>query len=373
MNIEEILADQIYPGRMEEFEVHAQAVGALTLGSLIAWLREQQIRYSQNGICQPIDARESKEIGQHIYGDLYIEVPSGEDLPWQESKFLWAGLVDADPIPVSFATHSSIPATSKRITDTIERVIRNSPVQFRRIQGVLDGKNVDSHIKTRDWEFDGLVKGDDITVDELLLLRRKLNIATFYLREDIRYPLALLEMLRLGGVGEFIGMQESNILEVKSSAYEMQGKDKNLWKFELVQDVARFANSESGGLLVVGMHTKRLGGSDTINKITPIPVSKSRANSYLQIIDARLHPPVDDLEIQVIEHDGGHLLCIYIPPQGDEIKPFLVQGGLVGGRYEGGMISIMRRRGEDSIPVTAREIHSMLVAGRAFLRGDNRP
>ena len=67
------------------------------------------------------------------------------------------------------------------------------------------------------------------------------------------------------------------------------------------------------------------------------------------------------------------LVLLDIPPQPEELKPFLVHGAIVDGRVEGAFISIVRRRGESSIPITAPMIHSTLAAGRALLRGGELP
>ena len=57
-----------------------------------------------------------------------------------------------------------------------------------------------------------------------------------------------------------------------------------------------------------------------------------------------------------------------MPPQADELKPFLVHVAIVHGKVEGAFISIVRRRDEHSVPVTAAALHGMLAAGRALLR-----
>jgi hypothetical protein len=61
-------------------------------------------------------------------------------------------------------------------------------------------------------------------------------------------------------------------------------------------------------------------------------------------------------------------MLIDIPPQPEELRPFLVHGAIVNGRVEGAFISIVRRRGESSIPITAPMIHSTLAAGRGLFR-----
>lgn len=69
----------------------------------------------------------------------------------------------------------------------------------------------------------------------------------------------------------------------------------------------------------------------------------------------------------------GNLLVVHIPPQPEKLKPFLVHGAIVGGKVEGAFISIVRRRDEHSVPITAPAIHAMLAAGRALLRRGELP
>ena len=57
-----------------------------------------------------------------------------------------------------------------------------------------------------------------------------------------------------------------------------------------------------------------------------------------------------------------------VPRQEEELKPFLMHGAFVNGKVQGAYISIVRRSGGDSIPITAQQIRSTLAAGRALLR-----
>ena len=92
------------------------------------------------------------------------------------------------------------------------------------------------------------------------------------------------------------------------------------------------------------------------------------ARRYQQVLEKRLFPPPDGLTIEAVPEGDGMLVLIDIPPQPEELKPFLVHGAIVDGRVEGAFISIVRRRGESSIPITAPMIHATLAAGRALLR-----
>jgi hypothetical protein len=70
---------------------------------------------------------------------------------------------------------------------------------------------------------------------------------------------------------------------------------------------------------------------------------------------------------------AGHLLAILVPAQPEESKPVLVHGAIVGDKTEGAFISIVQRRGEHPITITAQSIHATLAAGRALLRRSEVP
>lgn len=66
------------------------------------------------------------------------------------------------------------------------------------------------------------------------------------------------------------------------------------------------------------------------------------------------------------------MLVVSVPPQADELQPFLVRGAIVAGKFKGSYISIVTRRGEDTVATDPAAIHSLLVAGKAALRGERR-
>jgi hypothetical protein len=95
---------------------------------------------------------------------------------------------------------------------------------------------------------------------------------------------------------------------------------------------------------------------------------------YQYAIERCLFPPPDHLSIESVDMpENGMLILIDVPLQPEELKPFLVHGALVDGQVQGAFISIVRRRGESSIPITAPMIHSTLAAGRALLRRGELP
>ena len=169
-----------------------------------------------------------------------------------------------------------------------------------------------------------------------------------------------------GFAGYLVGQIESRWLEVKSRGYDL---DNFADEIELAQDVARFANGDGPGLLVLGFRTKSVGGLDTIQKATPIYATPKDCLRYRAALDRRIYPPIAGLRIECIPYRGRAIVAIIVPPQDDADKPYLVHGAIVGDRHEGAFISIVRRRDEHSIPVEPSAIHAALVAGRRVIRG----
>ncbi|MBF6190806.1 ATP-binding protein [Nocardia sp. CDC186] len=263
--------------------------------------------------------------------------------------------------------------------DSVNRLIQHiwSPfdceIETIRRTGPVDLYNDRDHERQlpHGWEVCLLLGGDacrsvgDIMQLGMLsqsMLQLAPQIPTNAVRIDGRMAWSLL---RTGQAEWLLGQEESSTLEVKSAAYDL-----SQWsgKIELAQDVARFANAENGGTLIIGVRTKKKIGSETVVKIVPVSCEHESIAQYQKVIDSRVYPLVDGLVVDRFPHrDGGYIMAIMIPPQKEDSKPYLVQGAFVDGKYEGAFISIVRRRGEGSVPVTASAIHAYLVAGRKAL------
>jgi hypothetical protein len=181
-------------------------------------------------------------------------------------------------------------------------------------------------------------------------------------------------LLQAGLPDLLLGLPESDWLEVKSRPYGIsaEGDAGTKQKIELAQDVARFANGSSDALLVIGFEETKGGRPAKLGRVRPIPLKHLDAERYRAVIDDRVVPPIEGL---VVEHvalgNEEGLLIIEVPRQPPELQPFLVHGAIVGDKAEGAFISIVRRRGEGSIPTSAKQIHAYIVAGRAYLRADD--
>lgn len=175
-----------------------------------------------------------------------------------------------------------------------------------------------------------------------------------------------LGLLRGGHAAALFGQPEGPWLDVKREHYDLSIAT---GKIKLAQAVARFANGEYGGIVVVGMDTKRVHGGEEIRALRPVKHDPGIVRRYQHALENHLYPPPDLLDVELVAVPGGAVVIVHIPPQPEEHKPFLVHGAIVDGRVEGAFISIVRRRGQDSIPTTAAAIHTTLAAGRALLRG----
>ncbi|MDT0459062.1 ATP-binding protein [Streptomyces sp. DSM 41527] len=181
---------------------------------------------------------------------------------------------------------------------------------------------------------------------------------------------ATLDLLRAGRAEILIGQPEGPWLDVKSAHYDLTRVG---GKVSLAQSVARFANAEHGGIVVVGMKGKKVPGGEEIREICPLPDDRGVLRKYQSALENHLYPPPDYLDIECVTVKEGILILLHVPPQPEELKPFLVHGAVVEGATEGAFISIVRRRGESSIPITAPAIHATLAAGRALLRRGELP
>jgi hypothetical protein len=179
-----------------------------------------------------------------------------------------------------------------------------------------------------------------------------------------------VQLVLAGRADVLIGQPEGQWIDAKSQDYDLSNE---AGKISLAQDVARFANGESGGAIVIGMRTKKRPSGELITALSPIPESQHGTRRHQRAIDQRVFPPPDGLTVSQVKAQDGVIFVVHVPPQPEEHKPFLVQGAIVNGKVEGAFISILRRRGEESIPITAASIHATLSAGRALLRRGQLP
>ncbi|WP_073706282.1 hypothetical protein [Glutamicibacter sp. 0426] len=178
------------------------------------------------------------------------------------------------------------------------------------------------------------------------------------------------ELIRGGHVKALLGQPEGDWLEAKRQHADL---DSEVGKIRLAQWVAQFANSPEGGVVVLGLSTKNQGNGDVITKITPLPRVPGIRRKYVQVLDNKVIPPIENLAVEVIAHGESDLVLIEVPPQNEENKPFLVHGAVVEGKAQGNFFSIVRRRNDEMASTHPANVHANLTVGRAFLRRGELP
>jgi hypothetical protein len=174
-------------------------------------------------------------------------------------------------------------------------------------------------------------------------------------------------LLLTGRPDVLLGQPESTWLEAKRKGYGLQHSE--VEKYEYARDLASFANSENGGLLVIGLATDTdNAGIDVIRKVTPCKPGALNTQSYAHVAHSKIVPPIEGLEISRITVDDGEMLVIRVPPQAEYLKPFLVAGAVINGKVTGAFVSLPQRRGTDKWNMSPEAIHSLLVAARVALR-----
>lgn len=214
-------------------------------------------------------------------------------------------------------------------------------------------------------EIEGSWRGRSVT-DLYSLGTDVLRLCETFARAEITRE-TVGDLVRGGGAHLLIGQPEGNWLDAKGQEYDLETEHGQI---SIATAVARFCNAEDGGLIVIGAEAKKVPGGEIIRKIRGITPAPGTAARYLRVLGRRLYPPPLGLRIELVPvAENREVILIDIPAQAEELKPFLVHGAIRSdGRTEGTFISIVQRRGEASIPITAPMIHSTLAAGRALLR-----
>lgn len=289
--------------------------------------------------------------------------------PYEPVEFSWDG--QGFVVTVSFSTRWPDDGQEDTVVDSVARLVE--PLLRRLRVGLVDV--ADDPWRTNVTElgmtvqFEPPLRGR--TVKQLFELGEDvLRLCTAFGEKQIARD-TVADVVRGGGAHLLVGQPEGNWLDAKSQQYNLK---ETAGKLSLALAVARFCNAEDGGLIVIGAHARKVPGGEVITRVPGVEVTAGAAARYLQVLNQHLYPLPARLRIDVVEAgDGKSLIIIDVPPQAENAKPFLVHGAIrADGVTEGAFISIVQRRGEGSVPITAPMIHATLAAGRAQLRGNAR-
>jgi hypothetical protein len=158
------------------------------------------------------------------------------------------------------------------------------------------------------------------------------------------------------------GQRESEWLEGKGAPYRL---DEDAQKLEFAKDVAAMANA-SGGVIVIGAHTRRTAGGDRIDRLSAIPRTLIDERRYRSVLASRVAPSIEGLRMVTndpLEERG--VTAIFVPPQRESLKPFIVRGAPSGDGATGFHLSVPVRDGEDIRYEDPVALQGQVAVGRA--------
>lgn len=174
-----------------------------------------------------------------------------------------------------------------------------------------------------------------------------------------------LAALRAGNPGALLGQRECSWLDAKEGIYQLNDPIK---AEELAKDVACMAN-RAGGLLVVGIQTRKEHEGEVLDRVSPVPRDLVHLARHHEVVESRVLPPPLGVEIEWLEHDSTTgLLYIHVPEQP---PGRLLHAVVIPQKYRKGppTIAVPIRVGDRTRWMEPHEIQQLLVQGFAAATG----
>lgn len=169
------------------------------------------------------------------------------------------------------------------------------------------------------------------------------------------------QALHRGDLEALLGERECAWLDVKSGIYPL---DQPKGPEELVKDVAAFANTPHGGLLVVGFTTRKEHGEEIVEALNPVPRRLIDLDRYRQVIATRVLPALREVTVEWIgrENDLG-VLIIDIPAQPRSSQLFAVPAPTGTTEVSQTAVAVPVRRGDATTWLRPHEIRHFIGLG----------
>ncbi|MFB8007463.1 helix-turn-helix domain-containing protein [Nocardia sp. NPDC056000] len=155
-----------------------------------------------------------------------------------------------------------------------------------------------------------------------------------------------------------LGTVESEALDAKDSHYPKQDRS----RIDIASDVAAFANSAKGGLIVIGARTvKDLHGRDFLAEVNGCPIDIGARDRYMRAIEALVYPEIMGIKMCRTPAALGEIFAILIPEQLPDRIPFIVRGAVkTEGRMSSALFQVPVRQGDCNVPARIEDIHRRL-------------
>jgi hypothetical protein len=169
------------------------------------------------------------------------------------------------------------------------------------------------------------------------------------------------EALRAGKPEELLGLAECGWLDVKEGVYRLDEPGRGE---ELAKDVAAFANSRIGGLLLVGYRTRKEHEVEVIDEIRPVPRAVVDLDRHRKLIRERVIPSPREVRVDWIDRgDGKGIVVIDVPAQPPARLPHVVAAPSRTSDPSRFSVAVPVREGDATAWLPQSEIQRLLSAG----------
>lgn len=179
------------------------------------------------------------------------------------------------------------------------------------------------------------------------------------------------EALRAGDPAALLGVREGPWLDAKRGIYELGSPS---GAEELAKDVAAFANTKDGGLLVIGIGTLVDAHGEVLDRLKPVSHTLVDLDRHRKVIRERVTPSPRNVCVAWIDLANGRgVLYIDIPEQPRSNQPHLVAApaGRDGKSHETS-VAVPIREADGTYWLPRAEVHRLLAAGWAQSGGPSR-
>jgi hypothetical protein len=157
------------------------------------------------------------------------------------------------------------------------------------------------------------------------------------------------------------GTRECAWLDAKGQLYRL---DQPRSAAELAKDVAALANT-GGGVIVIGLRTRREGSSEVIDEVRPVPATLIDRDRYRKLVRERVFLFVRDFATWWLPAgDERGLLVIDVPAQASKDKPFVVSGSDdTQAAVDASSVAVPLRDDDGTHWLSGQELHRLLTEG----------
>lgn len=167
--------------------------------------------------------------------------------------------------------------------------------------------------------------------------------------------------LRAGRPADLLGLAECGWLDAKAGVYRLDDPAKAL---ELAKDAAAFANSGTGGMILVGYSARKEHDGEILDEICPVPRALVDLDRYRKLIRERVIPAPRGFSVDFIDTDvESGILVIDVPVQPSALLPFVVPGIAGSGGLSRLSVAVPVREADATVWLPQTEIQRLLAAG----------